>query len=79
MTDQLMFDTWVGLLRPLFPTGAEFTFKSRRRLICAGLPQADKPGRANQGPRAVNIAFTQLAWKTYRGGRCARRAQAGVL
>jgi hypothetical protein len=78
MTDQLMFDTWVELLRPLFPPDAEFTFKPRRRSICVGWVQDDELGRPNRSPRSVLIAFTYLAWKTYRGSRSARRARADV-
>lgn len=78
MTDQSMFDTWAALLGPLFPPDAEFAFKPRRRSICVGWVQADELGRPNRSPRTVLIAFTYLAWKTYRGARSARRAKADV-
>ena len=78
MTDQSMFDTWAEMLRPLFPPDAEFTFKPRRRSICVGWVQDDELGRPNRSPRTVLIAFTYLAWKTYRGARSARRAKAEV-
>jgi len=78
MTDQLMFTSWVELLRPLFPAGAEFTFKSRRRTICVGWFEDDELGRPNLSTRTVLIAFTHLAWKTYRGARSARRAKADL-
>jgi hypothetical protein len=73
-----MFNTWVEVLRPLFPPNAEFTFKSRRRMICVGWVEADELGRPNRSPRSVLIAFTHLAWKTYRGSRSARRAKADL-
>jgi hypothetical protein len=78
MTDQLMFDTWAGLLGPLFPVDAQFTFKSRRRLICVGWAEPDELGRPERSGRTVAIAFTHLAWRTYRGARSARRARADV-
>ena len=78
MTDQLMFNTWAELLRPLLPPNAEFTFKSRRRLICIGWMEADELGRPNRSPRSVLITFTHLAWKTYRGSRSGRRAKADL-
>jgi len=78
MTDQLMLDTWAGLLRPLFPAEAQFTFKARRRLICVAWAEADALGRPERSGRSVLIAFTHLAWKTYRGARSARRARADV-
>ena len=78
MTDQLMFDTWAGLLRPMFPAGAQFTFKPRRRQICIWWTDADELGREGRCVRVVTVAFTQLAWKTYRGARSARRAKADL-
>lgn len=71
-----MFDTWAGLLRPLFPTDAQFTFKPRRRLICVGWAETDELVGSNAGAHSVHIAFTHLAWRTYRGARSARRTKA---
>lgn len=76
MTDQKMFEAWADLLRPLFPPGAEFTFKSRRRVVSVSWPHDPGLARPSMALHSVAIDFTQLAWKTYRGARTARRARA---
>lgn len=78
MTDQDMFRGWAQLLAPLFPEGAEFGFKPRRRLICVSWVQNDQLGRTHGELHTITIAFTQLAWKAYRGARSARRARADI-
>jgi hypothetical protein len=72
MTDQAMFQTWSELLRPQFPRHAEFTFKPRRRTIWVTWSHDAEPKIS----RSVAITFTNLAWKSYRGARSARRAKA---
>src|SRR6185436_15615470 len=76
MTDQAMCEKWADLLRPLFPAQAGFTFKPRRRLICVSWSEdGDDTGHDRH---SVAIAFTQLAWRGYRGGRNARRTRADL-
>ena len=77
MTDHLMFEGWAGLLRPLFPAQAAFTFKSRRRVICVNWPD-QAGGQPGSAAHSVVIAFTQMAWKSYRGARAARRSRADM-
>jgi hypothetical protein len=76
MTDHMMFEAWAELLRPQFPAQAEFSFRPRRRVICVSWPELAEAGRPSFGLRSVLICFTQMAWKTYRGARSARRARA---
>ena len=76
MTDQTMFETWAQMLRPLFPAQAQFTFKVRRRSVCAVWPQAEGGRDPYPSTRSVVLAFSNLAWKGYRGARAARRARA---
>ena len=76
MTDHMMFEAWADLLRAQFPAGAEFTFKPRRRVICVSWPHEPRSGRPSMALHSVALSFTQLAWKTYRGARSARRARA---
>lgn len=76
MTDHMMFEAWAELLRPRFPAQAEFTFRPRRRAICVSWPELAEADKPSLGLRCVLITFTQMAWKTYRGARSARRARA---
>ena len=76
MTDHMMFEAWTELLRPQFPAQAEFTFRARRRIVCVSWPELAEADRPSLGLRGVTICFTQMAWKTYRGARSARRARA---
>ena len=78
MTDQDMFEGWVPMLAPLFSGRAQFDFKPRRRLICVHWMQDDEPGRPGRERAMVSVAFTQMAWKAYRGARSARRARADL-
>ncbi len=80
MTDQLMFQEWTALLRPLFPSHAEYSFKPRKRVIGVnwveqGVEQVGA-GETGECRRSVIISFTHLAWKGYRGARSARRSRA---
>ena len=72
MTDQLMFEKWSELLRPLFSQQADFSFKPRRRSMCICWTQDGDP----RDFRSVAIVFTKLAWKGYRGARSVRRSRA---
>lgn len=76
MTDHMMFEAWADLLRPQFPAGAQFTFKPRRRIICVSWPHNLDSDRPSMALHSVAVSFTQLAWKSYRGSRSARRSRA---
>ena len=76
MTDHMMFKAWAELLRPQFPAQAQFAFRARRRIVCVSWPELAEAERPSLGLRSVMICFTQMAWKTYRGARSARRARA---
>lgn len=76
MTDHMIFESWADLLRPHFPAAAEFSFKPRRRIVCVSWPHERRSERPSMALHSVAISFTQLAWKTYRGARSARRARA---
>ena len=76
MTDHMMFEAWAELLRPQFPSQAEFAFRPRRRAICVSWPEPAVAEKPSFGLRSVLVTFTQMAWKTYRGARSARRARA---
>lgn len=76
MTDQLMFQTWTAMLRPLLPSHAEYSFKPRRRVIGVNWVEQDEAGETSECRRSVIISFTHLAWKGYRGARSARRSRA---
>ncbi len=76
MTDQSMFQAWIALLQPLYPSHAAFNFKSRRRIIGINWVQRDESAETSERWRSVTVCFTHLAWKGYRGARSARRSRA---
>ena len=76
MTDHMMFEAWADLLGAQFPAGADFSFKPRRRILCVTWPRESRSERPSMALHSVAIFFTQLAWKSYRGARSARRLRA---